>query len=74
MYRSARVFFSRTDFQEGGEVDGTKNDIKAMKLELVLLDYLDDTGAMIMKMDQVSGWGEMCGINLWGQEMVGSLV
>ena len=55
MYRSARVFFSRTDFQEGGEVDGTKNDIKAMKLELVLLDYLDDTGAMIMKMDQVSG-------------------
>ena len=29
--------------------------MKALKLDMVLVDYLDETGAMVMKMELVSG-------------------
>ena len=32
-----------------------KGKIKALRLERVLLDYLDETGEPMMKLDQVSG-------------------
>ena len=32
-----------------------KGEIKDTRLELVLVDYLDETGALMMKPDQVSG-------------------
>ena len=41
---------------------------------MVLVDYLDKTGELMMKMEQVSEWGEMSGIIVWGQEVVDYLV
>ena len=32
-----------------------KGNMKALRLYLVLVDYLDETGAQMMKLDQVSG-------------------
>ena len=32
-----------------------KGEMKAMSLDLELADYLDKTGALMMKLDQVSG-------------------
>ena len=29
--------------------------MKALKLDMVLVDYLDETGALVMKMELVSG-------------------
>ena len=32
-----------------------KGQMKALKLDILLVDYLDETGALMMKLDQVSG-------------------
>ena len=53
--RDARVFFGRVEVQEGGGLMEEKGEIKDTRLELVLVDYLDETGALMMKPDQVSG-------------------
>ena len=50
------MFFSRAEVQErGGAVAEKKVEMKALMLEMVLIDYLDETGAQNMKLDQVSG-------------------
>ena len=43
-------------------------------LEMVLVYYLYETGAMMINMEQLSGWGEMRVIHVWGQEVVDYLV
>ena len=48
--------------------------MKALGLELVLVHYLDERGALMLKLDQVSGQGEICGINVQGQEVVDCVV
>ena len=54
--RPTRLFFSRAEVQErGGPVAEKKVEMKALMLEMVLIDYLDETGAQNMKLDQVSG-------------------
>ena len=48
-------FFIRTEVQEGeGMFQQQEGDKKALNLEMALVDYLDETGVLIMKLDQVS--------------------
>ena len=41
-----------------------KGDTKVLRLELVLVYYLDEKESLMMKLDQVSDLGGMCGINV----------
>ena len=41
-----------------------KGEMKSLRLELVLVDYLNEKGALMMKLDQVSGRGEIFGIHI----------
>ena len=48
--------------------------IKSVRFELLLVYSLEETGALMTKLDQVLGQGEYCGINVLGQEVVDYLV
>ena len=56
------IFFVGRKSGKGRGGSEKKGYMKALRLELVMVDYLDRTGALVMKLDQVSGCGEMCGI------------
>ena len=57
-----RVFLVGRRYRRGGVFLEKKLDMKALRLDLVLVYYLDETGEPMKKIDHVSGCEEMCGI------------
>ena len=54
--QSREFFFNRAEVPwGGGEYKKKEGKAKALRLGLVLVDYLDLKGGLIMKLDQVSG-------------------
>ena len=76
-YRSFRLLIEgqRPSIRGGGGGGALiKGGGVSLRLEVVLVDYLEEQEEMMIKYGQESGWGELCGTIFWDQELVDCLV